>query len=109
MRRLQKILPVIFLEKIFYNGNLRNVIEPYDAIYTSAGYFEERGYVGELKTKHPGAFMADMQNGHLMPCYTLSKEGVEADFFLFNQSPFEKENKNELKLLKVFKKGEEVF
>ena len=100
---------MIILEKIFYNGNLRNVIEPYDAIYTNAGYFEERGYVGELKTKHPNAFMADMQNGHLMPCYTLTKSGVEADFFLFNHCPFDKKTKSELQLIKIFKKGEEIF
>ena len=106
---MQKILAVIILDKIFYNGNLRNVIEPFDAIYTSGGLFGERGYLNDLKNKYPAAIMADMQNGHLMPCYTLTPDGVHADFFLYNKSPFDSENKSELKLIKIFKKGEEVF
>ena len=53
--------------------------------------------------------MADMQNGHLMPCYTLTHDGVHADFFLFNHWPFNPETKKDLKLIKIFKKGEEVF
>ncbi len=97
------------MEKIFYNGNLKNVIDPFDAIYTCGGLFGERGYLNDLKTKYPHAFMADMQNGHLMPCYTLTHDGVHADFFLFNQCPFDTKNKENLKLIKIFKKGEEVF